>query len=53
VGDDAVAHNVMGIKAVSRTFGGPLAETLKKGVAARWINDVAGPVAAAKAWPDM
>jgi NADH dehydrogenase len=53
VGDDAVAHNVMGIKAVSKTFGGPLAETLKKGVAARWINDVAGPVAAAKAWPDM
>jgi NADH dehydrogenase len=53
VGDDAVAHNVIGFRAVSKTFGGPLAETLKKGVATRWINDVAGPIAAAKAWPDM
>ena len=53
VGDEAVAHNVVGLRAAVDTFGGPMAETLKKAVAARWINDVAGPVAAAKAWPDM
>jgi NADH dehydrogenase len=35
------------------TFGGPVAETLKKTVAARWIHTVAGPVAAARAFPDM
>ncbi|MFC7227265.1 NAD(P)/FAD-dependent oxidoreductase [Salinirubellus salinus] len=53
VGDDAVAHNVVGLKSVVETFGGPAAEMLKKTVAARWINSVAGPVAAAKAFPDM
>ncbi|MFB6207557.1 MAG: NAD(P)/FAD-dependent oxidoreductase [Haloglomus sp.] len=53
VGDEAVAHDVIGFRTVSKTFGGPLAEQLKKAVAVRWINDVAGPVAAAKAWPDM
>jgi NADH dehydrogenase len=53
VGDEAVAHNVVGLKALSRTFGGPMAEQLKKIVAIRWINDVAGPAAAAKAYPDM
>jgi NADH dehydrogenase len=53
VGDDAVAHDVVGLNAVVETFGGPAAELLKKTVAARWINTVAGPVAAAKAFPDM
>ena len=53
VGDDAVAHNVIGVRNVTETFGGPAAEQLKKIVAVRWINDVAGPVAAAKAYPDM
>ena len=53
VGDEAVAHNVVGVRNAVETFGGPVAETLKKGVAARWINTVAGPVAAARAFPDM
>jgi NADH dehydrogenase len=53
VGDEAVAHNVVGVRNAVETFGGPVAETLKKSVAARWINTVAGPVAAARAFPDM
>lgn len=53
VGDDAVAHDVVGLKGLVETFGGPGAELLKKTVAARWISSVAGPVAAAKAFPDM
>lgn len=53
VGDEAVAHNVVYLHNVVDTFGGPLAEVLKKAVATRWIKDVAGPMAAARAWPDM
>ena len=53
VGDEAVAHDVVGFRNVMETFGGPVAEALKKGVAARWIRTVAGPVAAARAYPDM
>jgi NADH dehydrogenase len=53
VGDEAVAHDVVGLRNVMETFGGPVAETLKKTVAARWINTVAGPAAAARAFPDM
>jgi len=53
VGDDAVAHNVVGVNEVVETFGGLPAELLKKTVAARWINDVAGLGAAARAFPDM
>ncbi|MFC7175614.1 NAD(P)/FAD-dependent oxidoreductase [Halosegnis marinus] len=53
VGDDAVAHDVIFVGDVVETFGGPAAELLKKAVAARWINDVAGLGAAAKAFPDM
>jgi NADH dehydrogenase len=53
VGDNAVAHDVVGLNNVVDTFGGPAAELLKKTVAARWINTVAGPAAAAKAFPDM
>ncbi len=51
VGDEAIAHDVDYVPV--DTFGGPVAEALKKGVAARWIAKVAGPVAAARAWPDM
>lgn len=53
VGDDAVAHNVMYLGNAVDTFGGPVAELLKKTVAARWISDVVGYGAAAKAFPDM
>ncbi len=53
VGNDAVAHNVVGVNEVVETFGGLPAELLKKTVAARWINDVAGLGAAARAFPDM
>jgi NADH dehydrogenase len=53
VGDEAVAHNVKYLRTVTQTFSGPVAERLKRAVAARWINDVAGPAAAARAWPDM
>ena len=53
VGDEAVAHNVIGAREVVDTFGGPAAEMLKKTVAARWIKDIAGYGAAAKAFPDM
>jgi len=52
VGEDAVAHGVFLIPFVS-TFGGLLARTLKKAIAARWIGSVAGPKAALEAWPDM
>lgn len=51
VGDKAVAHNVIGIPL--NTFSGPVAEAIKKAIAARWIRDVAGSVDAARAWPDM
>ncbi|MFB6164400.1 MAG: NAD(P)/FAD-dependent oxidoreductase [Haloarculaceae archaeon] len=55
VGEDAVAHDVsyMGISAPVKTFGGLPAKTLKKAIAARWINSITGPGRAAKAWPDM
>jgi NADH dehydrogenase len=53
VGDEAVAHDVVGLNSVVDTFSGPAAELLKKTVAARWINTVAGPAAAARAFPDM
>lgn len=51
VGEKAVAHNVKGVPI--NTFGGPAAKVLKKGVAARWIRDIAGVGRAARAWPDM
>jgi NADH dehydrogenase len=51
VGDKAVAHNVKGLPV--DTFGGFAAKTLKKTVAARWINTVTGFGAAARAFPDM
>ena len=51
VGEDAVAHNVMGIPI--NTFGGPAAKVLKKGIACRWIADVTSIKRAASAWSDM
>lgn len=51
VGDRAVAHDVVNVPI--NTFGGPAAELLKKGIAARWIRDVGGTVRAARAWSDL
>ena len=51
VGEDAVAHDVMGIPI--NTFGGPAAKVLKKGIACRWIADVTSIKRAASAWSDM
>ncbi|MBO4246547.1 NAD(P)/FAD-dependent oxidoreductase [Halomicrobium sp. IBSBa] len=55
VGDKAVAHDVeyMGISVPVDTFGGFLAENLKKAIAAKWIRRVSTTGRAAKAWPDM
>jgi NADH dehydrogenase len=52
VGEAAVAHDVAGVPVVD-TFGGFPAQTLKKAIAARWINTVAGTGRALRAWPDM
>ena len=51
IGDKAVAHDVQGVPI--NTFGSFPAETLKKGIAARWIADIAGVARAAKAWGDL
>ncbi|NHN48551.1 FAD-dependent oxidoreductase [Halostella sp. JP-L12] len=51
IGDKAVAHDVQGVPI--NTFGSFPAETLKKGIAARWIADIAGVGRAAKAWGDL
>jgi len=51
VGEDAVAHDVTGIPI--NTFGGPVAQVLKKGIAARWIADAASVGRAIDAWSDM
>jgi NADH dehydrogenase len=51
VGEDAVAHDVMYFPI--KTFGGVMARTLKKAIAARWIASITGVGRAAKAWPDM
>jgi NADH dehydrogenase len=51
VGEKAVAHGVVGVPV--NTFGGPAAEVLKKGIAARWIRDVGGAARAARAWSDL
>jgi NADH dehydrogenase len=52
VGDAAVAHGVSVVPLVD-TFGGLPARALKKAIAARWINDVAGAGRALRAWSDM
>jgi NADH dehydrogenase len=51
IGESAVAHDVVGIP--FSTFGGIPAKLLKKGIATRWIADVAGVRRALGAWPDM
>lgn len=51
VGEDAVAHDVMGVPI--NTFGGIAAKTLKKGIAARWIAEVSSTKRAISAWGDM
>ncbi|MFW6436901.1 MAG: NAD(P)/FAD-dependent oxidoreductase [Halococcoides sp.] len=51
IGDDAVAHDVVGVPV--ETFGGPAARTLKKAIAARWLSSIDSPVSAARAWRSM
>lgn len=51
VGDEAVAHDVLGIPL--NTFSGPGARVLKKSISARWIGESYSWLAATKAWPDM
>ncbi|WP_423747409.1 FAD-dependent oxidoreductase (plasmid) [Haladaptatus sp. SPP-AMP-3] len=51
VGDEAVAHDILGIPL--NTFSGPGARVLKKSISARWIGESSSWLAAAKAWPDM
>lgn len=56
VGDDAVAHGVkfpVFGKLPINVFAGPAARTLKKGIAARWIADVASTRHALEAWESM
>jgi NADH dehydrogenase len=52
VGEDAVAHDVFIVPFID-TFGGVMARTLKKAIAARWISDVTGIGRAVNAWSDM
>ena len=51
VGEDAVAHDVMGMPI--KTFGGTPAKLLKKSIAARWIAKVSSAGRAASAFGDM
>jgi NADH dehydrogenase len=51
IGEDAVAHDVEGLPI--NVFGGTPARLLKKGIAARWIADVASLSRAIDAWSDM
>jgi NADH dehydrogenase len=51
IGEKAVAHDVLYVPL--STFGGTPAEILKKGIAARWIADIAGVRRAIDAWSDM
>lgn len=51
VGEDAVAHDVQYFPV--DTFGGFIARSLKKAIAARWISSITGPRNALKAWPHM
>ena len=53
IGEDAVAHDTsyMGISLpITKGF---MARSLKKGIAAKWINRITGVRRAASAWPDM
>ena len=51
VGDDAVAHSVLGVPVNS--FSGPAARTLKKAVSTRWFAKISGPRRVLRSWPDM
>jgi NADH dehydrogenase len=51
VGEDAVAHDVDGVPI--NVFGGKPAQLLKKGIATKWIADVASVSRAIDAWGDM
>ena len=51
VGEDAVAHDVMGMPI--NTFGGIGARVLKKGIACRWIADISSTKRALSAYSDM
>ncbi|PSP53040.1 NADH dehydrogenase FAD-containing subunit [Halobacteriales archaeon QH_3_68_24] len=51
VGETAVGHDVLYVPLT--TFGGTPAKLLKKGIAARWIADIAGVGRAMDAWSDM
>jgi NADH dehydrogenase len=51
IGDEAVAHDVMGVPV--NTFGSFPAENLKKFIAARWIADITSWKRAMKAWSDL
>ncbi|WP_434522536.1 NAD(P)/FAD-dependent oxidoreductase [Halorubrum sp. AS12] len=51
VGEDAVAHDVMGMPI--KTFGGTPAKLLKKAIATRWINKVSSASRAFGAFGDM
>jgi NADH dehydrogenase len=51
VGETAVAHDVLYVPLT--TFSGTPAKILKKGIAARWIADIAGVNRAVDAWSDM
>ncbi|MFC5973083.1 NAD(P)/FAD-dependent oxidoreductase [Halomarina salina] len=61
VGEKAVAQDVKPIegaempiaRVLGNPFGGMPAKTLKKAIAARWINKITGTSRAAKAWTDM
>ncbi|MFP4625147.1 MAG: NAD(P)/FAD-dependent oxidoreductase [Natronomonas sp.] len=53
VGDDAVANDVVGVRAIKETVTGPFAEQLKKAAALRWIRKITGPAAALRAYPYM
>jgi NADH dehydrogenase len=52
VGEDAVAHDIFIVPFVS-TFGGILAQTLKKTIAVRWIRDLTDTGTAMAAWSKM
>jgi NADH dehydrogenase len=51
VGDDAVAHGVLGVPV--NTFSGPAARTLKRAISARWFAKISGPRRVARSWSDM
>ncbi|SFR64969.1 NAD(P)/FAD-dependent oxidoreductase [Halogeometricum limi] len=51
VGDDAVAHDVLGVPL--ETFGGRPARFVKKSISFRWLRKISSLRRAARAWDDM